>query len=82
MAPSARHQVRIRVQGELDPAWSAAFANLAVAPAPDGTTLISGEIPDQAALHGLLSSIRDLGLALISVETTAASSLASQAGGQ
>jgi hypothetical protein len=42
-----------------------------VAPAADGTTLVSGELADQAAVHGLLASIRDLGLSLISVETAA-----------
>jgi hypothetical protein len=40
-----------------------------VAAEPDGTTLVSGELPDQAALHGLLAAIRDLGLSLISVGT-------------
>ena len=38
---------------------------------PDGTTLVSGELADQAAVHGLLAAIRDLGLSLISVETVA-----------
>jgi hypothetical protein len=74
MALSARYQVRIRVQGELGPTWSAAFADLALEPEPDGTTLIRGEMSDQAALHGLLATIRDLGLSLISVETVAAPS--------
>ena len=45
------------------------LADLAVVPEPDGTTLVSGELADQAAVHGLLASIRDLGLSLISVET-------------
>lgn len=71
MAPSARYQVRVRVQGELKPSWSAVFADLDCAPESDGTTRISGELADQAALHGLLATIRDLGLSLISVETTA-----------
>jgi hypothetical protein len=68
---SVRYQVRVRVQGELNPSWSAVLADLAVAPAADGTTLVSGELADQAAVHGLLASIRDLGLSLISVETAA-----------
>jgi hypothetical protein len=66
---SIRYQVRVRVQGELAPSWTAVLADLAVAAEPDGTTLVSGELADQAAVHGLLASIRDLGLSLISVET-------------
>ncbi len=71
MPDSGRHQVRVRVQGELDPAWSTLLADLEVVVEADGTTLVSGELPDQAAVHGLLASIRDLGLSLISVETSA-----------
>ena len=72
MHPPVRYQVRLRVQGELDPSWSTLFAaNLAVAAQPDGTTLVTGALADQAAVHGLLASIRDLGLSLISVETIA-----------
>jgi hypothetical protein len=71
MSHAGRHQVRVRIQGELDPAWSTMLADLAVVVDPDGTTLVSGELPDQAAVLGLLASIRDLGLSLISVETAA-----------
>jgi len=67
------YQVRIRVQGELSPAWwSGVFVDLLIAGAPDGTTLLSGFLPDQAALHGLLATVRDLGLSIVSVETVAA----------
>ena len=69
MAHLVRHQVRVRVQGELPATWSGVFSDLAVTAEPDGTTLISGELADQAAVHGLLAAIRDLGLSLISVET-------------
>jgi hypothetical protein len=58
---------RIRVRGQLDPEWSAWFDGLTVTPQPDGSTLLVGRIPDQAALHGLLAKIRDLGLPLISM---------------
>jgi hypothetical protein len=68
---SVRYQVRVRVQGEIAPSWSAVLADLAVAPEADGTTLVSGQLPDQAAVHGLLATIRDLGLSLISVDTVA-----------
>lgn len=69
MTHPARYQIHVRVQGELPPTWSTLLADLAVAAEPDGTTLVSGELADQAALHGLLAAIRDLGLSLISVET-------------
>jgi hypothetical protein len=81
MGRSVRYQVRVRVQGELTPSWSAMFGELAVAAQPDGTTLVTGELSDQAALHGLLGAIRDLGLSLISVDTEAISPSASQPGG-
>ena len=62
---------RIRIQGELGPEWSSWFAGLTVDPEPGGTTLLSGRLPDQAALHGLLVAIRDLGMSLVSLETIA-----------
>jgi hypothetical protein len=68
---TVRYQIRVRVQGEIAPAWSTVLAGLAVAAEPDGTTLVSGELADQAAVHGLFAAIRDLGLSLISVETIA-----------
>jgi hypothetical protein len=81
MGRSVRYQIEVRVQGELAPSWSAVFGDLAVAAQLDGTTLVTGELSDQAALHGLLGSIRDLGLSLISVDTVAISPSASQPGG-
>ena len=57
----------IRVQGRLEPRWAAWFDGFCVASQPDGTTVISGSVVDQAALHGLLQSLRDLGLPLVSV---------------
>ncbi|MDR0344870.1 MAG: hypothetical protein LBI49_17515 [Nocardiopsaceae bacterium] len=60
----ARYQ--IRVDGVLDDRWADWFGGLQVS--SDGTqTVISGLLPDQPALHGLLAKIRDLGLPLISV---------------
>lgn len=58
---------QIRVSGHLDSRWAAAFADLRLIREPDGTTVISGIGDDQAALHGLLRKVRDLGLPLISV---------------
>lgn len=71
MSHTVRYQVRVRVQGVLPATWSSVFSDLAVTAESDGTTLASGELPDQAALHGLLAAIRDLGLSIVSVETFA-----------
>ena len=57
----------IRIQGYLDRRWEAWFEGLGVRREPDGITVLHGEIRDQAALHGLLQRIRDLGLPLVSV---------------
>jgi len=57
----------IRLAGHLDARWAAWFDGLAVSHDVDGTTVISGPIADQAALHGLLQRVRDLGLPLVSV---------------
>jgi hypothetical protein len=58
---------RIRIQGHLGQRWVSWFDGLAVTRDADGTTLLQGHVPDQAALHGLLNRVRDLGLPLISV---------------
>ncbi len=63
--------VRICVEGELGPDWFAMFDGLRVEPAAGGTTVISGDLPDQSAFHGLLAAIRDLGLSLVSAECAA-----------
>jgi hypothetical protein len=57
----------IRVHGGLGPRWSAWFDGLAVSSADDGTTTIRGAVVDQAALHGLLQKVRDVGLPILSV---------------
>jgi hypothetical protein len=57
----------IRVAGRLDPRWSAWFDGLTVSAAADGTTTLHGTVADQAALHGLLQRLRDVGLPLISL---------------
>lgn len=56
----------IRLLGRLEAQWSAWFDGMTVTPG-NGTTTLTGPVVDQAALHGLLQRIRDLGLPLISV---------------
>jgi hypothetical protein len=58
---------RIHVRGQLDPARSTWFDGLEVQPQANGETVLSGPIVDQAALHGVLMRIRDLGLLLLSL---------------
>ena len=58
---------QIRIQGHLDDQWSEWFEGLTVTLTDNGDTLISGRVVDQAALHGLLKKVRDLGMPLISV---------------
>ena len=57
----------IRLKGHLDARWAAWFDGLTLIHDSDGTTIIRGPVADQAALHGLLQKVRDLGLPLISV---------------
>ena len=57
----------IRVEGHLPSSWSDWFEGLDVRCDPGGVSVLSGELPDQAALHGVLARIRDLNLTLISV---------------
>ena len=66
--PTAPGRYCIRVRGELGPEWSTWFDDLAVTAQPNGDTTLQGTVRDQAALHGLLARIRDLGLPLIAVE--------------
>ena len=59
----------IRLQGRLDARWSTWFDGMTLSIDPGGPdTLLSGPVVDQAALHGLLARLRDVGLPLISVE--------------
>lgn len=58
---------RIRVKGHLGREWTDWFEGLTVTPQEDGDTVLAGSVPDQAALHGLLKKVRDLGLPLVSV---------------
>ncbi|MFC6159862.1 hypothetical protein [Kribbella jiaozuonensis] len=57
----------IRLEGRIDPRWAAWFDGMTLTHA-DGTTVLHGRVADQAALHGLLQRLRDLGLPLLSVD--------------
>ena len=66
--PREAGRYEIRLTGHLDERWVAWFDGMTVSRAGDGTTVIGGPVSDQAALHGVLRRVRDLGLPLISVE--------------
>jgi hypothetical protein len=68
MLPPPPHHYRIRVEGHLGPGWSEWFAGMTLTQTETGEKLLSGTVVDQAALHGLLTKIRDLNLALVAVE--------------
>ncbi len=61
---------RITIRQTLDATWDEWFAPLEIQPQADGTTLLSGPLADQTALHGVLNKIRNLNLDLLAVITT------------
>ncbi len=69
--PHDRSWYEIRLHGRLEPRWSAWFDGLTVTAGADGTTVLRGPVADQAALHGLLQQLRDLGIPLLSVAQVA-----------
>ncbi|MBE9508487.1 MAG: hypothetical protein IMY86_10600 [Chloroflexi bacterium] len=62
-------QVEIRVKGRIDEHWSDWFDGLTITHTDQDETVLTGSIVDQAALYGLLSKLRNLGLPLVSVKT-------------
>ena len=60
----------IRVEGIIDQSWSEWFDGMQITSEPGGEMELAGEVADQAALHGLLTRVRDVGLALVSVLRT------------
>ena len=60
-------RAEIRVKGQIDEHWSDWFDDLTVTHTGQNETVLTGPIPDQAALHGLLAKLRDLGLPIVSV---------------
>jgi hypothetical protein len=65
--PSKPVVYQIRIKGHLGREWTDWFEGLTVTLEDDGTTLLTGLVIDQAALHGLLKKVRDLGMPLVSV---------------
>ena len=61
--------IEIRVKGQIDERWSDWFGGLTIRHSGAGETVLTGSIPDQAALYGIISRLRDLGLELSSLST-------------
>jgi hypothetical protein len=66
--PRGSGRYEIRLEGHLQDRWAAWFDGLTHTHESDGTTVLHGSVVDQAALHGLLQKVRDLGLPLVSVQ--------------
>ena len=60
---------QIRIKGHLSPQWMGWFDGLTILLEEEGDTLLTGPVVDQAALHGFLKKVRDLGMPLLSVNT-------------
>jgi hypothetical protein len=58
---------KIRLKGHLDDCWASWFEGMTITLTEDGETVLIGPVADQAALHGLLKKVRDLGMPLLSV---------------
>jgi ribosomal protein S18 acetylase RimI-like enzyme len=67
MNPNQENCYQIRIQGVLDPKWADWFDGFSIIPL-EGDSLLTGSVPDQAALHGILAKIRDLGLTLVFIQ--------------
>lgn len=66
----AMRDYTIRLTGHLDSRWATWFDGMTLTQHGDGTTLLEGPVVDQAALHGLLAKLRDLGLPILSITQT------------
>jgi len=65
--PSQPMVYQIRIKGHLGRQWTDWFEGLTITLEDDGETLLTGQVVDQAALHGLLKKVRDVGMPLLSV---------------
>jgi hypothetical protein len=75
-APASRYEIRVR--GHLGSRWASWFDGMNLTAEDDGTTVIQGPVVDQAALHGLLQNLRDLGITLLSLIPLAADGAVAQ----
>lgn len=71
MTEETPYTYQIRLEGHLDPSWHTWFTGLSICLEPDGETLLIGPVSDQAALHGLLKKVRDIGIPLLSIQRIA-----------
>ena len=67
--PTSTRHYEILLKGHLDARWAEWFDGLAITLEENGNTLLSGPLADQAALHGILKKVRDLGVTLLSVNS-------------
>jgi hypothetical protein len=65
---SGNQYYQIKFEGHVNLDWSASFDEVTVQHTDDGRTILTGTLPDQTALHGVLMRIRDLGLTLVEVK--------------
>jgi len=65
--PDAPRIYKIRLEGHLDRQWTEWFDGLTITMEENGDTILTGPVLDQAALHGLLRKVRDLGIPLLSI---------------
>lgn len=73
---------QIRIKGHLGPQWTEWFGGLTILLEEDGSTLLTGQVVDQAALHGILKKVRDLGMPLLSVNFVPAGAADESSGGK
>ena len=67
----ARHIYEIRIEGHLGSSWASWFEGMTIRHEKSGLTVLTGPLPDEPALHGVLAKIRDLGLPLVQVQRSA-----------
>ncbi|MBZ2195492.1 hypothetical protein [Occultella gossypii] len=67
MSTSGPSTYRLRVEGHLDDHWSGLLGNLAITRHGDGTSTLTGPVADQAHLHAVLASLRDIGATILSL---------------
>ena len=73
---------QIRVQGQLDPAWSEWLGGLQITWDGDGNSVLPGSVADQTALHGVVARVRDLGLPLLALRRLVTPTSARREGGK